>query len=72
VVVPGFTANQIKIRVQPNGNNRSIATITYRHSALGPEGNAEVAKLNTQWADQQKIHWESAINAVLDKRNRHE
>ena len=72
VVVPGFTANQIKIRVHPDTDKGSTATITYRHSALGPEGNAEVAKLDTHWAEQQKSHWETAINAVLEKRNRHE
>ena len=72
VVVPGFTANQIKIRVHPDTDKGSAATITYRHSALGPEGNAEVAKLDAHWAEQQKTHWETAINAALEKRNRHE
>jgi hypothetical protein len=71
-VAPGFTANQIKIRVFPDGEKRSKATITYRHSALAPEGNAEVAKLDPHWAEQQRVHWESAINAALVKGSAHE
>lgn len=71
-VVAGFTANEIKIRVFPDGEKKCKATITYRHSALAPEGNEEVAKLNTHWADQQRVHWESAINAALAKGGGHE
>lgn len=67
VVVPGFTANQIKIRVVPDGEKHSKATITYRHSALAPEGNTEVAKLDAHWAEQQRTHWETAINAAMAK-----
>jgi hypothetical protein len=71
-VTPGFTANEIKIQVVANGQGQSKATITYRHSALAPEGNAEVAKLNAHWAEQQRVHWETAINAALAKRGAHD
>lgn len=71
-VAPGFTANEIKIRVVPDGERRCKATITYRHSALAPEGNQEVAKLNAHWAEQQRVHWETAINSVLAKGGVHE
>lgn len=67
VIVGGLTANEIKIRVVPDGTNRCRATVTYRHSALGPAGNGDVAKLDNQWAEQQRIHWETAINAALRK-----
>src|SRR4029077_11762293 len=33
-IAPGFTANEIKIRVLPDGDRQCKATITYRHSAL--------------------------------------
>lgn len=66
-ITPGFTANEIKIQVKADGENRSKATITYRHSALAPEGNEEVAKLGANWAEQQRAHWESAINSILAK-----
>ena len=72
VLAPGFTANQIKIRVVPDGENRCQATVTYRHSAVGPDGNHEVEKLDAHWAEQQKVHWESAINGLLAKGRRHD
>jgi hypothetical protein len=71
-VAPGFTANQIKVRVVPDGDEQCKATVSYRHSALAPEGNAEVEKLNVHWAEQQRAHWETAINAVLTKRGVHD
>ena len=70
VVTPGFTANQIKIRVVADGEKHCHATITYRHSALGPEGNKEVAKLDPAWAEKQRSHWENAINTALRNREK--
>lgn len=67
IVVPAFIASQIKIRVVPDGENRCQATITYRHSALDPQANSEVAKLDPDWAEQQRIHWETAMNAALGR-----
>jgi hypothetical protein len=64
-VTPGFTANEIKIKVVSEGEKQCQATIMYRHSALAPEGNTEAAKLDAQWAEQQRVHWETAINAAL-------
>jgi hypothetical protein len=72
LLTPGFTANEIKIQVLPNGRNQSKATITYRHSALTAEGNEEVAKLDTHWAEQERVHWESAINSILAKGAKHD
>ena len=67
VITPAFTAAEIKIRVLSDGERHSRATITYRRSALAPEGNTEVAKLDAHWAEQQRIHWETAINEALTK-----
>jgi len=39
VVIPALTASEIKIRIVPDGEQHCKATITYRHSALTPEGN---------------------------------
>ena len=72
VITHGFTANQIKIQITPDGEKQSKATITYRHSALAPEGNEEVGKLSPDWAAHQRVHWESAINSVLKKELRHD
>ena len=70
VVTPGFTANEIKIQVILDGEQHCKATIVYRHSALALEGNEEVGKLDAHWAEQQRVHWERAINAALAKGGR--
>lgn len=70
IITPAFTANEIKIRVVPDGEEHCKATITYRRSALVPEGNEEVAKLDAHWAEAQRIHWETAINKVLGEGRR--
>jgi hypothetical protein len=72
VVTPAFTANEIKIRVVPHGEQHCKATITYRRSALASEGNEEVAKLDAHWAEEQRIHWETAINEALAKGGIHD
>jgi len=72
VMTPGVTANEIKIRVVPDGEQHCKATITYRRSALAPEGKEEVADLDADWAEEQQVHWETAINEVLAKGGIHE
>jgi hypothetical protein len=72
VMTPAFTANEIKIRVVPDGEQHCKATITYRRSALAPEGNEEVAKLDAHWAEKQRIHWQTAINEALAKGGIHD
>ncbi len=72
VVTPAFTSNEIKIRVIPDREKHCNATITYRRSALTPEGNEEVVKLNAHWAEEQRIHWETAINEALAKGGIHD
>ena len=70
VVTPGITATEIQIRVVPDREQHCKATITYRRSALRPEGNQEVAQLDAHWAKNQQVHWETAINAALAKERR--
>jgi hypothetical protein len=72
VVVPGLTANEIKIQVIPDGERQCKATVKYRHSAVAAEGNEEVAKLDAHWAEEQRVHWETAINAALAKGSTHD
>jgi hypothetical protein len=67
VMTTALTANEIKIRVVPDDEQHCEATITYRRSALTPDGNDEVAKLDAYWAEEQRIHWERAINEALAK-----
>jgi hypothetical protein len=72
VITPALTANEIKIRVVPDGEQHCEATITYRRSALELEGNEEVAKLDAHWAEEQRIHWQTAINEALAKGGIHD
>ena len=67
VMTPAFTADEIKIRVVPDGEQHCKATITYRRSALAAEGNEDA-----HWAEEQRIHWETAINEALAKRGSHD
>jgi len=72
VVTPAFTASEIKIRVFPQGEQHCKATITYRRSALAPEGNEEVGRLDAHWAEKQRMHWETAINEALTRGGIHD
>jgi hypothetical protein len=72
VMIPTFMTNEIKIHVVPDGEEHCKATITYRRSALAPEGNDEVSKLDAHWAEEQRIHWQTAINEALVKGGTHD
>jgi hypothetical protein len=72
VITPALTTDEIKIRVVPDGEQHCKATITYRRSALAPEGNEEVSKLDAHWAKEQWIHWETTINEALAKEGIHD
>ncbi len=70
IVLPGFTATTIAIRVVADGDRRCRATVTYRRSALVPDANGQVVRLDAHWAEQQQPHWEAAINAALARGGR--
>ena len=72
ILTPGLTASEIKISIFSDGERHCRATITYRRSALTPEKNAEVVKLDAHWAEEQRIHWEAAINRALAKGGFHD
>jgi hypothetical protein len=72
ILTPGLTASEIKISIVSDGESHCKATITYRRSALTPEGNAEVVKLDARWAEEQRIHWEAAINRALARGGFHD
>ena len=66
-IIPGNSVATLKIHVQPDGERQSKATVTYCFLALAPEGNDEVNQHDAHWAEQQRVHWQTAINAVLAK-----
>jgi hypothetical protein len=66
-IVPGITASEIDVQILPDGMNKTVATITYRHTALTDDGITEVEKLGPTWAEQQHDHWQTAINDALSR-----
>ena len=72
VTATALVTTEIKICVAPDGDQHCKATITYRRSALALGGNREVGNLDAHWAEQQRIHWEMAINEALAKGGTHD
>jgi hypothetical protein len=66
-ITPGFSATALRIRIRADGPGRSKVLVTYSVAALAPEANDQVNQHDTGWAQQQRHHWENAINAVLAK-----
>jgi hypothetical protein len=67
-----FTANEIKIRVVPDGKQQCKAMITYRRSALAPEGMTRSPNWMRAGQKQQRIHLQMAINEALAKGGIHD
>jgi len=71
-ISPGFTAAELKIRVAADGPDKCKVTVTYRYSALSPQGNQEVAKVNSDWAEQHRIHWQHGLDTLGENHVAHE
>jgi hypothetical protein len=66
-VLPGRVVTEIEIRVQKEGENKSVAEVTHRRTALSAAGNHFVSALSENAAGH-AAHWEYAINEALRKR----
>jgi hypothetical protein len=66
-VLPGQVVTEIEIRVQKQGENKSVAEVTHRRTALSAAGNHFVDALSEN-ASSHAAHWEHAINEALRKR----
>jgi len=66
-VLPGHVVTEIEVRVQKQGENKSIAEVTHRRTALSAAGNHFVSALSEN-AARHAAHWEHAINEALRKR----
>ena len=66
-VLPGQVVTEIEIRVQKQGDNKSVAEVMHRRTALSAAGNHSVRALSENAAGQ-AAHWEHAINEALRKR----
>jgi hypothetical protein len=66
-VLPGHVVTGIEVRVQKRGENKSIAEVTHRRTALSARGN-HMANALSENAARHAAHWEHAINEALRKR----
>jgi hypothetical protein len=66
-VLPGSVVTEIEVRVQKQSENKSVAEVTHRRTALSAAGNHFVSALS-QNAARHAAHWEHAINEALRKR----
>ena len=63
-ITPGVTACRLTIDLQP-ADHGSLATVTYMHTSLGPEGDAFVAAFTEAHYAQFMQDWEARINHYL-------
>jgi len=66
-VLPGSVVTEIEVRVQKQGESKSVAEVTHRRTALSPAGNHFVSALSEN-AARHAAHWEHAMNEALRKR----
>lgn len=64
-VTPGSDVTEIDIRLRPDGASRSVATVRYTWTALGPPGIALVRSRTTEAYLHAMRHWETALNHHL-------
>ncbi len=64
VNVRSTTLTTIDISVRQDGKDASLATVTYKRTALDPRGEEGVASFAHHFP-MEGPHWESAINAAL-------
>jgi len=64
-LIPEHTLMRLQARLEPLGEDRTAATITYEYTALGPEGEAFVEGCTAEWYANFMEHWESAMNRYL-------
>jgi hypothetical protein len=66
-VLPGRVVTEVEVRVQKRSENKSVAEVTHRRTALAAVGNHMVNALSEN-AARHAAHWEHAINEALHKR----
>jgi hypothetical protein len=64
-VNPGRVAAQIRIQLERNSGDQTLAHIQYTYTALSAVGNSEVDRYDQAWFQQKMQGWETAINHYL-------
>ena len=63
-VIPTVTVCKVAIQVEP-AEGGSVATITYTHTSLGPDGNEFILSFTEDYYQQFMRDWEARINHFL-------
>jgi hypothetical protein len=66
-ILPGSVVTEIEVRVQKQSENKSVAEVPHRRTALSAAGNHFVSALSEN-AARHPAHWGHAINEALRKR----
>ncbi len=64
-VTPGSDVTEVDIQLRPDGQDRSIASVRYTWTALGPPGIALVRSKTPEAYLRAMRHWETALNHYL-------
>lgn len=64
-VTPGSDVTEVDIQLRPDGPDRSIASVRYTWTALGPPGVALVRSKTPEAYLRAMHHWETALNHHL-------
>jgi polyketide cyclase/dehydrase/lipid transport protein len=64
-LTPGSDVTEIDIRLRPDGPGRTVATVRYTWTVLGPDGVAMVRSKTPEAYAQAMRHWELELNHYL-------
>ncbi len=64
-VTPGYLVTRLRIRLAAGPQGCTAATVTYAHTALGPEGKRYVAERTAAAYETFMRTWEAALNRYL-------
>jgi hypothetical protein len=64
-VTPGFLVVRLAIRLRPRPEGGSLAEVTYRYTALGPDGEAYIRTRTPEAYAGFMQGWERALNVHL-------
>jgi hypothetical protein len=64
-VTPGSDVTEIDIRLRPDGKDRTVATVRYTWTALGPAGVTLVRSKTAESYERFMRHWELELNHYL-------
>ena len=65
-VTPGVTVGKIEIALAADGADRTRATVSYEHTALGPKGEEFLEGFTEEWYRDFMEEWERLLNHYLE------